>query len=294
MAAIADLAGVDLGVHGETFHEERRRCNWCIWSFEQTIQPLDYTKNMTRADYIGPLPSSVGMEIPGSMAGRGSQHADNGIVRFLPHLESIWSLAAKYIQDTHEQTYDIPLWKKDSDYTRITARMLEFETVFPPEHRSDRTRPDQYSKEEVRNDWGYWTAWLSTQIIYHTIITLLNHPLPVSARFRSNERFPRTFSQATTDLVMLHSNWTGRLLEMMKEMSCEITDPFLGYCVSVAATVYLHFCQSENPSVREMSEASLANAKRVLRSLSARWPVMSQVVSLQDIYKNCIIMQANV
>ncbi|KAL1306796.1 hypothetical protein AAFC00_005455 [Neodothiora populina] len=67
---------------------------------------------------------------------------------------------------------------------------------------------------------------------------------------------------------------------MLEEMCLAITDPFLGFCTAIAATVFLQFSLADGSPISGVAEAGLIRAKEVMQSLSSRWPILSKVSEL--------------
>jgi hypothetical protein len=155
-----------------------------------------------------------------------------------------------------------------SDYAVIQAELLELESNFWPEYRFDRTKMTQHSKEAIEQNWAFWSCWLVNQFMYHTIHMLLNHPFLISLRIAAAGRCPRTFSQSSSDQVVVHSNWIIRCLDLLEEKQVNVSDPFLAYCISVANTVFIHYRNAEIQSLRQNAEKGLFKGRQELGELS--------------------------
>ncbi|KAH0146488.1 hypothetical protein KCU67_g12216, partial [Aureobasidium melanogenum] len=190
------------------------------------------------------------------------------IINTLPMFD-IFKKAAKYVTDTKNGVLPHPPWQQQSDYSAIQADILELESNFYPEYRFDRTRMTQHSKEAIEQNWAFWSCWLVNQFMYHTIHMLLNHPFLISLRIAAAGRCPRTFSQSSSDQVVVHSNWIIRLLDLLEEKEVNVSDPFLAYCISVAITVFIHYRNAEIQSLRQNAEKGLFKGRQELGELSS-------------------------
>jgi hypothetical protein len=126
----------------------------------------------------------------------------------------------------------------------------------------------QHSKEAIEQNWAFWSCWLVNQFMYHTIHMLLNHPFLISLRIAAAGRCPRTFSQSSSDQVVVHSNWIIRCLDLLEEKQVNVSDPFLAYCISVANTVFIHYRNAEIQSLRQNAEKGLFKGRQELGELS--------------------------
>lgn len=200
------------------------------------------------------------------------------IINTLP-VWDIFKKASKYVSDTKSGIFKYPPWQQQSDYAAIEAELLELESNFYPEYRFERTKMTQHSKEAIEQNWSFWCCWMINQFMYHTIHMLLNHPFIISLRIAAVGRCPRTFSQATSDQVVLHSNWIIRIMEQLEEKEVTVSDPFIAYCISVANTVFIHYRNAEIPSLRQNAEKGLFKGRQELGELSGLLKNVERMVS---------------
>lgn len=157
---------------------------------------------------------------------------------------------------------------------------MDAETRMPYIHRF---RPAKFSHrplEELNANRDYWGPWLFLQLVYHTSILLLNHPLLLSLRLRNfKSMIPEIFLQHTSDMVTSHASWVVRLIEMVDTKGFKVTDPFLAYCVAIVATIYLQESFSDNPDTRKQKKDDFTKCLNFVRGLGEQWPHVSRIVS---------------
>lgn len=158
--------------------------------------------------------------------------------------------------------------------------MMEFESHMPYKHRFRPSKFDERPTEELEKQRDYWCPWLFSQIIYHTIMCLLNHPLILSLRLRNfRVSIPEIFLQHTADLIASHTDWVIHLVDLVEEKSFRVTDPFIGNCVAVVATIYLQQSFADDAGIRTEKRNNFLKCLDFVRRLGAHWPHIAQIVS---------------
>ncbi|THX40290.1 hypothetical protein D6D10_03596 [Aureobasidium pullulans] len=274
LAQTSGLLDPQVVINNSVELEERRRCFWSIAIMENMFNLQTLTLGAKSITYHASFkPVSPNATSKGELVSPSSQNivADGPvpgiIINTLPMFD-IFKKAAKYVTDTKNGVLPHPPWQQQSDYAAIQAELLELESNFYPEYRFDRTKMTQHSKDAIEQNWAFWSCWLVNQFMYHTIHMLLNHPFLISLRIAAAGRCPRTFSQSSSDQVVVHSNWIIRLLDLLEEKEVNISDPFVAYCISVANTVFIHYRNAEIQSLRQNAEKGLFKGRQELGELS--------------------------
>lgn len=157
---------------------------------------------------------------------------------------------------------------------------MDFETRMPYIHRF---RPAKFSKRslsELNENRDYWGPWFFMQTVYHTNLCLLNHPLLLSLRLRNfKSMIPEIFLQHTSDMISSHASWILHLIEMVDRKGFKVTDPFLGYCVAIVATIYLQESFVDDPETREQKKENFYKCLDFVKGLGEQWPHVSRIVS---------------
>lgn len=133
--------------------------------------------------------------------------SDLGVEAYAIQMTEAWYEVRQWIH-YRGKLDENPPWSGQSQYHKIMLRQMELESRLPYKHRF---KPSGFSDHEISDlsvNRSYWAPWLYLQIIYHTIVCTLNHPLLLSIhvrRFRVNQ-IPELFLQHTADLISSHTD----------------------------------------------------------------------------------------
>ncbi|GME22748.1 C6 transcription [Neofusicoccum parvum] len=160
------------------------------------------------------------------------------------------------------------------------VQMMEFESHMPYKHRFRPAKFAERPTEELEKQRDYWCPWLFSQVIYHTIMCLLNHPLILSLRLRNfRVSIPEIFLQHTADLIASHTDWVIHFMDILEEKSFRVTDPFIGNCVAVVATIYLQQSFADDAGIRNEKRNNFLKCLNFVRKLGSHWPHIAQISS---------------
>ncbi|KAJ6016046.1 hypothetical protein N7540_010637 [Penicillium herquei] len=280
---LAQCAGIDIEMHEGDFSpvlEERRRVFWSIHVLKQHYAPHSMHLNMLR-DIHSPKymavnngsPREMGMKPPQTPQENGAFTSRGGIWVYMVQLATLWSEVQEYVSHC-AGGYSTPPWSVDSGYSIIGAHLMDIETKFPTCNRYDSVRFQDQSQEELHRDRGYWSPWLYLQFTYHAVHSVLNHPFLYSWRPQQSAQLavPNTFWKTSSELALIHTTWTVRLIDMVVEKDYEISDPFLCHAVAIAATIHLYYCCAADTTMRESAHRKLETCTRYLSNLATKWP----------------------
>ncbi|KAK0664732.1 hypothetical protein DIS24_g245 [Lasiodiplodia hormozganensis] len=204
---------------------------------------------------------------------------DQGITAYVIQLSQYWHKAVRYARRRANPGVHFP-WSAESEYSKIMVSMMEFESHMPYKHRFRPSKFDERPTEELEKQRDYWCPWFFSQIIYHTIMCLLNHPLILSLRLRNfRVSIPEIFLQHTADLIASHTDWVIHLVDLVEEKSFRVTDPFIGNCVAVVATIYLQQSFADDAGIRTEKRNNFLKCLDFVRRLGAHWPHIAQIAS---------------
>jgi hypothetical protein len=207
------------------------------------------------------------------------ESADKGIVAYAIQLTEVWFNITRYARRRGKPT-TIPPWSSESEYSRILAQQMKFETKMPYHHRFKPAKFSEKSLEQLNSSRGYWGPWLSIQFLYHTNLCLLNHPLLISLRLKNFKCvIPEIFLQHTSDLISSHASWIINFIDMLEAKSFKATDPFLGHCVAIVATIYLQESFVDDPITRQERQDSFGKCLHFIRGFGEQWPHVGRIVS---------------
>ena len=294
--SLTKFAGMDIELHEGEFTaevEERRRVFWSIHFLNQQYAPYNMQLNILR-DIHNPKytavnvdsPREMGLKPPQTPQENGDFTLRGGIWAYMVQLATLWSEVQQYV--SHCASGDpTPPWSVDSGYSIIGAHLMDIETEFPTSHRYDSARFQEQSREDLHHDRGYWSPWLYLQFTYHAVHSVLNHPFLYSWRPQKPAHLaePNTFWRTSSELALIHTTWTARLIDMIAEKEYQLSDPFLGHAVAIAATVHIYYCRAADPTVRESAQRKLETCTRFLSELATRWPRCQVIVSSDQLHR---------
>lgn len=209
---------------------------------------------------------------------------DLGVAVCAIQLSEVWGLAQSYAAGP--VTADSPPpWAPQSDYSRITFRHTEYESVTPLKYRLHETRLDELTGPDLQQRRDFRGHCLFFQMVFHAIPCLLNHPLLLSARLR-NFRYtmPQSFLRHSYEQITLHAGWILHFIELLEAKGYEVSDPTLGQCAVIVATIYLQHSFVEDLFFREKAQSGYAKCLSFLQRMALRWPnIERQVENLRQL-----------
>lgn len=205
--------------------------------------------------------------------------SDLGITAYAVQLSKVWQRAARYAHRRYAPS-TLPPWSAQSEYSYITAQLMELETRLPYKYRFRPSRFADQESGEIERNRAFWAPWLFVQMIYHAIVCLLNHPLLMALRLRSFRvtMVPEIFLQHTADMTATHTEWIVHLLDLCKEKGFPLTDPFLVHFAAIAATIFLQQSYTDDPIVKSTKEECFSKCLKFVREIGTNWPYISQLV----------------
>ncbi|KAL1964457.1 hypothetical protein VTN77DRAFT_6883 [Rasamsonia byssochlamydoides] len=273
--------------------EARRRVFWSIHLLNQIYgqrgMMLNMLEDIHNPKYVGAcrdLQQEMGMTPPLTPQEESFDNVrtqNDGIWTYMVQLATLWREVRNYVSYCADGSTKPP-WSPDSGYTVIGAHLMNLETKFPTFHRYDAVRFWDRSSEELQRNRDYWSPWLYLQFTYHAVHSMLNHPFLYSSRPQQSAQLavPNTFWKTSSELALIHTTWTVRLIDMVSEKDYRVTDPFLGHCAAIAATIHLYYCRAADSRVRETAQNKLAKCMKFLGELAAVWPVCQLIYERLD------------
>ncbi|KIX04972.1 uncharacterized protein Z518_05844 [Rhinocladiella mackenziei CBS 650.93] len=285
----------------DQIYEERRRCYWSVvllknlygfpsgsFSFlsnERTPKvpqspdpPLGTSSQMTDSALEQP-------EGPNNA----SEPSDLGIVAYAIQLSEVWQRAARYAHRRGKPD-NLPAWSTQSEYSQIMAQLMDLETRLPYKYRFRPAKFADQDSDQLKKHRSFWAAWVQLQILYHTILCLLNHPLLLSLRLRSFRltMVPEVFLQHTADLTTTHTEWVTHLINLCQQKEFTLSDPFLAHCAAAAATIYLQQSYSDDPGVRATKKDHFRTCVSFVRDMGSYWPYIHQLADKIESFENVV------
>lgn len=250
----------------------------------EEVHILDFTSQDNLPKYpksTGVTPSLVDSLDPSGVEARIIRRMkDEGIVSYVLLLSETFSRTAAYVKRRGKPN-DFPPWSPESEYSKIIALQMDGETRMPYTHRFKYSNLDERSLEDLQSNRDYWGPWFLNQFMYHTILCLLNHPLLLSLILRSHRgMIPEIFLQHSSDMISSHTTWIVYFVKYFQERNFKVSDPFLGYCVAVVATIELQLSYTEDAAIRKSKQERFETCTKFVRSLGEEWPHMASLVRI--------------
>ena len=198
-----------------------------------------------------------------------------------PHLLSqVWHMAQIYAANRTGRDTPPP-WQAKSDYTIVMQRYSEVDCLLPLGYRLANNRSDRFSGADLHEQRTYWAPWLLIMFVYSTIPCLLNHPLLLSLRLRNFRNvMPHTFIQQSFEMINRYGGWTMHFLDLIEKKGFQVSDPTLGYCVLVVATIHLQHSFVQDDSFKRKSQAGFDKCLKFLQVMGKTWPSIANMVRI--------------
>lgn len=263
--------------------EECRRCYWAITLLRRLlgwpIEPPDDTPE-TPFPPFPDSPSSPQEVVTSPEANRTATDPSggDGIVSTVIVLSRVWSLAQGYVRSRGMSEGRLPPWFQESRYGTCMRTLLDLGKELSPLHRYRQVRLNSVTSEELETFRSYWAPWFLGRFLYHTIICLINHPLLIILQFQGSQDVSEIFLQQTAYLTSHHTTWILHFIEFLEPRKFYVTDPILGYCTAVIATIELQ----QSFSDKDHHDKRRSNYERCLafiRRLGEDWAYMHRLVS---------------
>ena len=140
--------------------------------------------------------------------------------------------------------------------------------------------PFKRQRDEILAYRQYWNPWLTTHVILHASLALLNHPFIHLVALRRNKgiRQSRLFLQQVVDQELFHSGWVFWLIGIFEDLSVEISNPLIGLAVAATSTIPWLYQFVRNGKVARKAGQNLTKGQRFLERLSQIWPCVAYKV----------------
>ena len=266
--------------HLESERDERKLCHASVMMLQNLqgfLPSKDHNDQSSEIRLETPwLEASISRKDP--RRGGNDSKLDIGIKAANMHTSELWALACKYAM-IHTGVDADPPWHPQSDYAMITYWHTEHESCMPLRFRLHASRFSDHSPAELQTNRNYWGPWLFFQIVWHAIPALLNHPFLLSMRLRNFRRtMPQSFLRNSFEQLTFHSGWIVHFLELVESKNFEVSDPTLGHCVAIVATIYLQHSFAEDQDFGKKAQTGFEKCLRFLRAMAYRWPHIDRQV----------------
>jgi hypothetical protein len=273
--------------------EERRRCYWSIVMLKHLFGNMAGTFTMVPSDYTPKYPSSTpppgrsissitepGLPQPDALNSSATVEKDLGMIAYVISMSELWSQTVRYAR-RRGKSQQPPPWSPESEYQRIMNQLMVLETRMPYKYRYKPVRLGDYTTAELQQSRTFWAPWFLNQILYHSLLSLLNHPLILSLQLRNFRMtmVPEVFLQHTDDLTQTHTDWVVHLVDEFTTKQFQTSDPYPAYCVAVVATIFLQQSYTDDEAVRGRKQDNFQTCLNFIRDIGAYWPRIALLVS---------------
>lgn len=273
--------------------EERRRCYWSLillknlygnMAGKSSFIPHDFTpKHPTSTEPPSRSISSItepGLPQPDPSPGSAPvAEKDLGMLAYVISMTDLWAKVVRYAR-RRGKSQQPPPWAPEAEYQRIMAELMVLETQMPYKYRFKPARFGDYSTAELQQSRTFWSPWFLNQMLYHSLLSLLNHPLILSLQLRNFKmnQVPEVFLQHTDDLTQTHTNWVVHLVDQITSKDFQPSDPYPAYCVAIVATIFLQQSYADDDQIRSTKQDNFARCLAFIRQLGSYWPRVAQLV----------------
>ncbi|XPS75780.1 hypothetical protein M3J07_007847 [Ascochyta lentis] len=269
-------------LHTEESNDEESRC--CYWSIVLLRRLLGVTTPlaMTYDSNMLPYPSSCSMPAKSVLRVDFKQvyeesEGGNGVMVFVLEMSKEWANVMVYVRECLASTPDVSPWLTTSRYSAAMSGVMSIETRLPPLHRYKHVTFRDLTLEDLRTCREYWAPWLLSRFLYHTMVCLLNHPLLITLQLQAKENDSELFRQQASFYVARHVRWILHFIAFIEARSFHITDPILGYCAAVVATIESQLIYSVDDTAAQKKQRNIESCRRFIRSLASSFTVMAEM-----------------
>ncbi|XEV01457.1 hypothetical protein FSHL1_006744 [Fusarium sambucinum] len=265
--------------------DKDNRCYWSIYMIEsiffphvsQAIKPNRAYGHPPCVEPPPPLPRDSNQVNALDFDDTAGTSRDVGINAHAGGIISIWSQVASYLHDIRMGEIQIP-WLPESTYSRLNLSLLEYEAQLHRKHLMRNLFPFKRSPEDIKAYRQYWNPWLTTHLILHASLALLNHPFIHLVALRRNKgmRQSRLFLQQVVDQAIFHSGWVFWLVGIFEDLSVDISNPLIGLAVAATSTIPWLYQFGRNVKLARKASQNLAKGQRLLERMSKTWPFLSR------------------
>jgi hypothetical protein len=280
----------------ETERDERKLCYLSLimlCNIQGSLQPLHGGDILDSLEESREKKFLLGSKSASQDVARGSSSdikPDIGISGSNIYTSELWAMACNYAS-SHVGVEAHSPWSPISDYTMINFRHSEHESLMPLRFRLHASRFQDHPPAELQAHRDYWGPWMFFQMVWHAVPCLVNHPFLLSMRLRNFRRtMPQSFLRNSFEQLTFHSGWVIHFIELAEAKNFEISDPLIGHCVAIVATIYLQHSFVEDESFNRKAQTGFEKCLRFLRNMGRRWPHIDRQVSCLSLILNAMLI----
>ncbi|KAF5632034.1 C6 transcription factor [Fusarium sp. NRRL 52700] len=202
--------------------------------------------------------------------------SDPGIIGVHIRLVSIWGKIRFYLHGLRRGVTEKP-WSPDSTQTKLNIEMIEHEALIDSSYFLSKALLPSRTRAEISSHREYWDPFMASQIIWHAIHAVLNHPFVHLFLLRSSKDVPPSclFLQQRIDMALFHTGSLFRILQSFMDLM-DIVDPMVADFVAAAATVSWFFQFSADSKISRRAREDLDKCDAFLSHVAVTWPHINQ------------------
>ncbi|KAF5537114.1 C6 transcription factor [Fusarium phyllophilum] len=260
------------------------RAHWSVFMLERLFVPTmpdAFGPGVPEFPISAPKPfapqSTVLTAIPERVTQRRTiLSSDPGIIGVHMRLVSIWGKLRFYLHGLRRGVTEKP-WSPDSTHTKLNIEMIEHEALIDSSYFLSKALLPSRTRAEISSNREYWDPFMASQIIWHAIHAVLNHPFVHLFLLRSSRDVPPSclFLQQRIDMALFHTGSLFRILQSFMDLM-DIVDPMVADFVAAAATVSWFFQFSADPKISRRAREELDKCDAFLGYVAETWPHVNQ------------------
>lgn len=201
---------------------------------------------------------------------------EHGIMVLVFQLSDVWSKTMSYVRSCLSSHQPTPPWSTSSKYSEVlSSAMCLGQHSF---HTYGKIKLGEMTAENLDRSRNYWAPWLLSRFMYHTNLCLLNHPLLVTLQLQGRKQDSELFRQQTSFYVSQHTTWILHFIAFIESREFRVSDPTIGYCAAVAATIELQLSFSVDESLGREKKRNFHTCLSFIQKLAGEWPSMGRLV----------------
>ncbi|KAJ8114715.1 hypothetical protein OPT61_g3469 [Boeremia exigua] len=264
-----------------SFQEESKCCYWSIVLLGNLLG-LASPSSMKPDSSSVPYPLSCTMPtravLRSSFRGLYEQTGpENGIMVFVVEMSKEWTNVMAYVRACLSSVSDVAPWLTTSRYAAAMAGVMSIETRLQPLHRYKHITFRDLTHDDLEGAREYWAPWFLSRFLYHTMVCLLNHPLIITLQLQANGNDSELFRQQSSFYVARHVRWILHFIAFIEAKDFCITDPILGYCASVVATIESQLSYSVDEATAEKKQRNIESCRRLICRLAPACAAMAEL-----------------
>ncbi|KAH8890453.1 hypothetical protein GQ53DRAFT_721685 [Thozetella sp. PMI_491] len=267
--------------------EERRRCYWSIALLRRLHgEPVHPPHSLAPPPYpdTPTAPPLTAMSPEGHRVASHSTLSTGGIMTTVIQLSEVWSIAQEYARARGGSEDNVVIWSPLSKYSTTLQKLMNLGQKLPALHRYRCVQLPSVSAEDLERSRDFWAPWFLSRFLYHTSICVLNHPLLITLQLQGVRGVPEIFLQQTAFSVSHHTSWMLHFIDFLQSTQFRVSDPFLGQCAAVVATIELQQSFSEENDIAQKRRNNFEICLKFVEGLASDWPHIQQLVKkLRDL-----------